>query len=49
MTDAEVALEIMKIILQSERTTFSHTEKRREYVLALYAECVNAVRAKGTN
>ena len=47
MSDAEVALELTKLVLQKEEPAYATAEKPREFVLALYAECAKAVRMKG--
>jgi len=44
MTDAEVALELAKLVLKADEISLASAEKKQEHVLSLYAKCLATVR-----
>jgi hypothetical protein len=48
MSDAEVALELLKLVLEKEQTEFATAKSHREFLFSLYRECLAAVRKPAT-
>lgn len=44
MTDAEVALELTKLVLTADEISLANAENKQEHVLSLYAKCLATVR-----
>lgn len=44
MSDAEVAFELTKLVLQKDELSLVNAEKKQEHILSLYAKCLATVR-----
>ena len=46
MSDTEVALELLRIVLEHEKANLATSENPRQFVFALYRDCLATVRGK---